>query len=39
MAMVGTPGEPPPLLRIALGDMYTASHAVSGILAALSSAG
>ena len=35
MAMVGTPGEPPPLLRIALGDMYTASHAVSGILAAL----
>lgn len=35
MAMVGTPGEPPPLLRISLGDMYTGSHAVAAITAAL----
>ncbi len=35
MAMVGSPGEAPPLLRIALGDMYTGSHAVSAICAAL----
>jgi crotonobetainyl-CoA:carnitine CoA-transferase CaiB-like acyl-CoA transferase len=35
MAMVGVPNETPPLLRIALGDMYTGSHAVSAILAAL----
>lgn len=35
MQMVGTPGEPPPLLRIALGDLYTGSHAVSAICAAL----
>lgn len=35
MAMVGSPGETPPLLRIALGDMYTGSHAVSAICAAL----
>jgi crotonobetainyl-CoA:carnitine CoA-transferase CaiB-like acyl-CoA transferase len=35
MAMVGEPNKTPPLLRIALGDMYTGSHAVSAILAAL----
>lgn len=35
MAMVGTPGEAPPLLRIALGDLYTGSHGVSAICAAL----
>ena len=35
MAMVGSQGEAPPLLRIALGDMYTGSHAVSAICAAL----
>jgi crotonobetainyl-CoA:carnitine CoA-transferase CaiB-like acyl-CoA transferase len=35
MAMVGVPNETPPLLRIALGDMYTGSHGVSAILAAL----
>ena len=35
MAMVGTPGEPPPLLRISLGDMYTGIHAVAAINAAL----
>ena len=35
MAMVGTPGEPPPLLRIALGDMYTGIHGVAAVCAAL----
>jgi crotonobetainyl-CoA:carnitine CoA-transferase CaiB-like acyl-CoA transferase len=35
MAMVGTPGETPPLLRIALGDMYTGIHGVAAINAAL----
>jgi len=35
MQMVGTPGEAPPLLRIALGDMYTGIHAVAAINAAL----
>jgi crotonobetainyl-CoA:carnitine CoA-transferase CaiB-like acyl-CoA transferase len=35
MQMVGTPGEPPPLLRISLGDMYTGIHAVAAIKAAL----
>jgi crotonobetainyl-CoA:carnitine CoA-transferase CaiB-like acyl-CoA transferase len=35
MQMVGTPGEAPPLLRIALGDMYTGTYAVAAICAAL----
>ena len=35
MAMVGSPGEAPPLLRIALGDMYTGANAVAAICAAL----
>ena len=35
MQMVGTPGEPPPLLRVSLGDMYTGIHAVAAINAAL----
>ncbi len=35
MQMVGTPVEPPPLLRISLGDMYTGIHAVAAINAAL----
>jgi crotonobetainyl-CoA:carnitine CoA-transferase CaiB-like acyl-CoA transferase len=35
MQMVGTPGEAPPLLRIALGDMYTGAHGVASICAAL----
>jgi crotonobetainyl-CoA:carnitine CoA-transferase CaiB-like acyl-CoA transferase len=35
MQMVGTPGEPPPLLRISLGDMYTGIHGVAAVLAAL----
>ena len=35
MAMVGNPGEAPPLLRIALGDMYTGIHGVAAVCAAL----
>jgi crotonobetainyl-CoA:carnitine CoA-transferase CaiB-like acyl-CoA transferase len=35
MAMVGSPDETPPLLRIALGDMYTGIHGVAAINAAL----
>ncbi|ANG61584.1 formyl-CoA transferase [Marinobacterium aestuarii] len=35
MAMVGEPGEAPPLLRVALGDMYTGIHGVASICAAL----
>ncbi len=35
MAMVGSPGEAPPLLRIALGDMYTGVHGVASVCAAL----
>ena len=35
MQMVGKPGEAPPLLRIALGDMYTGTNAVAAVCAAL----
>jgi len=35
MQMVGTPGEAPPLLRIAIGDLYTGTYAVAAICAAL----
>jgi crotonobetainyl-CoA:carnitine CoA-transferase CaiB-like acyl-CoA transferase len=35
MAMVGEPNTTPPLLRIALGDMYAGSQGVSAVLAAL----
>jgi len=35
MAMVGNPGEAPPMLRIALGDMYTGIHGVAAVCAAL----
>jgi crotonobetainyl-CoA:carnitine CoA-transferase CaiB-like acyl-CoA transferase len=35
MDMVGTPGEAPPLLRIALGDMYTGINGVAAVCAAL----
>lgn len=35
MAMVGVPGEPPPLFRVALADMYTGIHGVAAINAAL----
>lgn len=35
MQMIGSPGEAPPLLRVALGDMYTGIHGVAAICAAL----
>ncbi|MDR7004049.1 CaiB/BaiF CoA transferase family protein [Paraburkholderia strydomiana] len=35
MQMIGNPGEPPPLMRISLGDMYTGIHAVAAVNAAL----
>jgi len=35
MQMVGSPDEAPPLLRIALGDMYTGIHGVASVCAAL----
>lgn len=35
MQMVGSPGDAPPLLRIALGDMYTGIHGVAAVCAAL----
>ncbi len=35
MAMIGMPGEPPPLFRIALADMYTGIHGVAAVCAAL----
>jgi crotonobetainyl-CoA:carnitine CoA-transferase CaiB-like acyl-CoA transferase len=35
MAMIGVPGEPPPLFRIALADMYTGIHGVAAVCAAL----
>ncbi len=35
MAMVGVPGEPPPLFRIPIADMHAGIHGVAGICAAL----
>jgi crotonobetainyl-CoA:carnitine CoA-transferase CaiB-like acyl-CoA transferase len=35
MAMIGEPGVPPPLFRIALADMYTGIHGVAAVCAAL----
>jgi crotonobetainyl-CoA:carnitine CoA-transferase CaiB-like acyl-CoA transferase len=35
MQMIGSPGDAPPLLRIALGDMYTGIHGVAAVCAAL----
>lgn len=35
MAMVGVAGQPPPLFRIALADMYTGIHGVAAVNAAL----
>ncbi len=35
MQMIGSPGDTPPLLRIALGDMYTGVHGVAAVCAAL----
>ena len=35
MAMVGVPGEPPPLFRMAIADMYAGIHGVAAVCAAL----
>lgn len=35
MQMIGSPGEAPPPLRIALGDMYTGIYGVASVCAAL----
>ncbi|NKC14488.1 MAG: CoA transferase [Gammaproteobacteria bacterium] len=35
MAMIGVPGEAPPLFRVALADMYTGIHGVAAVNAAL----
>jgi len=35
MQMIGSPGEAPPPLRIALGDMYTGVYGVASVCAAL----
>jgi crotonobetainyl-CoA:carnitine CoA-transferase CaiB-like acyl-CoA transferase len=35
MAMVGVPGEAPPLFRMPLADMYTGIHGVAAVCAAL----
>ncbi len=35
MAMIGVPGEPPPLFRMPLADMYAGVHGVAGVCAAL----
>lgn len=35
MAQLGTEGEPPPLLRIPVADMYAGMHGVSAVCAAL----
>lgn len=35
MAQLGVPGEPPPLLRIPIADMYTGIHGVAAVCAAL----
>jgi crotonobetainyl-CoA:carnitine CoA-transferase CaiB-like acyl-CoA transferase len=35
MDLVGVPGEPPPLFRMPLADMYAGIHGVAGVCAAL----
>jgi crotonobetainyl-CoA:carnitine CoA-transferase CaiB-like acyl-CoA transferase len=35
MAQLGVPGEPPPLFRIPIADMYTGIHGVAAVCAAL----
>lgn len=35
MAQFGSPGEPPPLFRMPLADMYTGAHGIAAICAAL----
>ena len=35
MAQLGVPGEPPPLLRVPIADMFTGIHGVAAVCAAL----
>ena len=35
MSIIGVPGEPPPLFRMPLADMYTGIHGVAAVCAAL----
>jgi crotonobetainyl-CoA:carnitine CoA-transferase CaiB-like acyl-CoA transferase len=35
LAQLGNPGEAPPLMRMPIGDMYTAMHGVAAVCAAL----
>ena len=35
MAQLGMPGEPPPLFRMPIADMYTGIHGVAAVCAAL----
>jgi crotonobetainyl-CoA:carnitine CoA-transferase CaiB-like acyl-CoA transferase len=35
LAQLGNPGESPPLMRMPIGDMYTAMHGVAAVCAAL----
>jgi crotonobetainyl-CoA:carnitine CoA-transferase CaiB-like acyl-CoA transferase len=35
MAQLGSPGQPPPLFRMPLADMYTGAHGIAAICAAL----
>lgn len=35
MTLIGTPGEPPPLMRMPIADMYAGAHGVSAVTAAL----
>ena len=35
MAMIGVPGEPPPLFRMPIADMYAGIHGVAAVCAAL----
>src|ERR1019366_8397746 len=35
MSLIGVPGEPPPLFRMPIADMYAGMHGVSAICAAL----
>ena len=35
MSLIGVPGEPPPLFRMPIADMYAGMHGVSAVCAAL----
>lgn len=35
MSIIGVPGEPPPLFRMPIADMYTGAHGVAAVCAAL----